>query len=94
MSNTYSEVWDLDVFFEGGSASPEFAAHLKAASEEITQFRKEVEGWQPADQASEAGRLASLVEMFDGAARKVRQAGAFVSCLRSEEHTSELQSHS
>ncbi|MFT9598404.1 M3 family oligoendopeptidase [Mesobacillus sp.] len=84
MSNTYSEVWDLDVFFEGGSASPEFAAHLKAASEEITQFRKEVEGWQPADQASEAGRLASLVEMFDGAARKVRQAGAFVSCLHAQ----------
>ncbi|MBT2686364.1 M3 family oligoendopeptidase [Bacillus sp. ISL-37] len=84
MSNTYSEVWDLDVFFEGGSDSPEFAAHLKAAGEEITQFKKELEGWQPADQASEAGRLASLVEMFDGAARKVRQAGAFVSCLHAQ----------
>jgi oligoendopeptidase F len=84
MSNTYSEVWDLDVFFEGGSDSPEFAAHLKAASEEITHFKNELEGWQPADQASEAGRLASLVEMFDGAARKVRQAGAFVSCLHAQ----------
>lgn len=84
MSNTYSEVWDLDVFFEGGSDSPEFAEHLKNASEEITQFKKEVESWQPSDQASEGARLASLVEIFDGAARKVRQAGAFVSCLHAQ----------
>ncbi|WLR56261.1 M3 family oligoendopeptidase [Mesobacillus subterraneus] len=81
MTNTYSEVWDLDVFFEGGSASPEFAAHLKAAGAEIEQFKKEVESWQPADHESEGSRLEGLVAMFDKAARKVRQAGAFVSCL-------------
>jgi oligoendopeptidase F len=84
MSNTYSEVWDLDVFFEGGSASPEFAAHLKAAGAEIEQFKKEVESWQPADQVSEGSTLESLVGMFDKAARKVRQAGAFVSCLHAQ----------
>ncbi|MEW8970644.1 MAG: M3 family oligoendopeptidase [Mesobacillus sp.] len=84
MSNTYSEVWDLDVFFEGGSASPEFAAHLKAAGAEIEQFKKEVESWQPADHKSEGSRLESLVGMFDKAARKVRQAGAFVSCLHAQ----------
>lgn len=84
MSNTYSEVWDLDVFFEGGSASPEFAAHLKAAGAEIEQFKKEVESWQPADHKSEGSRLESLVGMFDKAARKIRQAGAFVSCLHAQ----------
>lgn len=84
MSNTYSEVWDLDVFFEGGSSSPEFAAHLKEAGVEIEQFKKEVENWQPADQESERTRLESLVGMFDNAARKVRQAGAFVSCLHAQ----------
>ena len=84
MTNTYSEVWDLDVFFEGGSNSTEFAEHLKSASKEITQFKQEVENWQPVDQASEGTRLASFVEMFDGAARKVRQAGAFVSCLHAQ----------
>ena len=84
MSNTYSEVWDLDVFFEGGSDSPEFTAHLKAAEGEIAQFKKEVESWEPADHENEGSRLASLVGMFDGAARKVRQAGAFVSCLHAQ----------
>ena len=84
MSNTYSEVWDLDVFFEGGSDSPAFAEHLKSAGKDIASFKKEVESWQPADKKSEGERLASLVEMFDGAARKVRQAGAFVSCLHAQ----------
>ncbi|UYZ20847.1 M3 family oligoendopeptidase [Mesobacillus jeotgali] len=84
MSNTYSEVWDLDVFFEGGSDSPAFAEHLKSAGKDIASFKREVESWQPADQKSEGERLASLVEMFDGAARKVRQAGAFVSCLHAQ----------
>ncbi|MGA9228250.1 MAG: M3 family oligoendopeptidase [Mesobacillus sp.] len=84
MANTYSEVWDLDVFFEGGSNSAEFAAHMTAAAEEIAGFKKEVEKWQPSEHQDESARLTSLVEMFDGAARKVRQAGAFVSCLQAQ----------
>lgn len=84
MTNTYSEVWDLEVFFEGGSNSAEFAAHMTAASEEIAGFRKEVEKWRPSEHQDESARLTSLVEMFDRAARKVRQAGAFVSCLEAQ----------
>jgi oligoendopeptidase F len=85
VTNTYSEVWDLEVFFKGGSESPEFASHLQSAHEAISSFKKEVENWNADDQISEGNRLASLVEMFDGAARKVRQAGAFVSCLQAQD---------
>ncbi|MBT2677411.1 M3 family oligoendopeptidase [Bacillus sp. ISL-35] len=84
MTNTYSDVWDLEVFFKGGSSSQEFANHLKAAGEQIEKFKKEVEVWEPADQSSESSRLANLVNLFDGAAKKVRQAGAFVSCLHAQ----------
>ncbi|WP_079509829.1 M3 family oligoendopeptidase [Mesobacillus jeotgali] len=84
MSNTYSDVWNLDVFFEGGSDSPAFADHLKAAGEQIEKFKREVDRWQPVDQPDEGQRLVNLVELFDGAARKVRQAGAFVSCLHAQ----------
>lgn len=28
-TNTYSEVWDLDVFFKGGSTSQEFESHFQ-----------------------------------------------------------------
>lgn len=85
MTNTYSEVWDLEVFFKGGSESPEFASHLQSAQEAISSFKKDVGNWNPDNQVSEGSRLASLVEMFDGAARKVRQAGAFVSCLQAQD---------
>lgn len=85
MTNTYSEVWDLEVFFKGGSESPEFASHLQSAQEAISSFKKDVGNWNPGNQVSEGSRLASLVEMFDGAARKVRQAGAFVSCLQAQD---------
>jgi oligoendopeptidase F len=84
MKNTYSEVWDLDVFFEGGSTSAEFSSHMMAAAEAIAGFMNEVENWQPSEQQDECAQLTSLVEMFDGAARKVRQAGAFVSCLQAQ----------
>lgn len=84
MSNTYSEVWDLEVFFKGGSDSAEFASHLSATAENIKAFQTEVENWQPENSTNEAGNLAKLVELFDGAARKVRQAGAFVSCLQAQ----------
>ncbi|WP_435367720.1 M3 family oligoendopeptidase [Mesobacillus subterraneus] len=85
MTKRYSEVWDLEVFFQGGSESPEFASHLQSAQEAISSFKKEVGNWNPNDQVSEGNRLASLVEMFDGAAKKVRQAGAFVSCLQAQD---------
>jgi oligoendopeptidase F len=84
MTNTYSEVWDLDVFFEGGSDSPQFASHLSDAANTITAFQKEIESWQPENSTSETEKLVKLVELFDGAARKVRQAGAFVSCLQAQ----------
>lgn len=84
MANTYSDVWDLEVFFKGGSSSPEFADHLKAAGEQIEKFKKEVEGWEPVNQSTESAMLANLVGLFDGAAKKVRQAGAFVSCLHAQ----------
>ncbi|WHX39396.1 M3 family oligoendopeptidase [Mesobacillus sp. AQ2] len=84
MANTYSDVWDLEVFFKGGSSSPEFADHLKAAGGQIEKFKKEVEGWEPVNQSTESAMLANLVGLFDGAAKKVRQAGAFVSCLHAQ----------
>ena len=84
MANTYSEVWDLDVFFEGGSQSAEFESHLKATADAITGFQNEVAKWESGKNEDEGVILARLVEGFDGAARKLRQAGAFVSCLQAQ----------
>ena len=85
MTITYSEIWDLDLFFAGGSDSAEFASHLKATAESIEDFKTAVGDWQPGSQGEEGSILASLVQQFDGAARKLRQAGAYVSCLQAQD---------
>ncbi|GHH97085.1 hypothetical protein AM1BK_06280 [Neobacillus kokaensis] len=44
---TYSDVWNLDVFFKGGSDSQEFKDHLVQTEEVIKQFHAKVNSWTP-----------------------------------------------
>ncbi|MEW9107834.1 MAG: M3 family oligoendopeptidase [Cytobacillus gottheilii] len=83
-TKTYSEVWDLDVFFKGGSESEEFTAHLNETEEQIVQFKQSVQGWEPSNEASESSQLIELLKKFEETSKKIRQAGAFVSCLEAQ----------
>ncbi|MFC5732211.1 M3 family oligoendopeptidase [Cytobacillus gottheilii] len=83
-TKTYSEVWDLDVFFKGGSESEEFTAHLNETEEQIEQFKQSVQGWEPSNEASESSQLIELLKKFEETSKKIRQAGAFVSCLEAQ----------
>lgn len=85
MTADFSEVWDLDCFFEGGSESRGFANHLTDTEKTITAFKHEISSWLPNNEVADRYELESLVGQFDGAARKVRQAGAFVSCLQAQD---------
>ncbi|ALC89861.1 oligoendopeptidase [Bacillus sp. FJAT-18017] len=82
--NTYSDVWDLDVFFPGGSASKEFEAHLTDTEGTINQFYSKVKSWQPSIVEKDADLLAVLISLFEEASKKIRQAGAFISCLKAQ----------
>ncbi|QVY60425.1 M3 family oligoendopeptidase [Cytobacillus gottheilii] len=83
-TKTYSEVWDLDVFFKGGSESEEFTAHLNETEEQIEQFKQSLQGWEPSNEASESSQLIELLKKFEETSKKIRQAGAFVSCLEAQ----------
>lgn len=83
-TSTYSEVWDLDVFFQGGSASEEFAAHLVDAAQRIEQFKAVVNEWEPASTIVDYEPLVDIINRFEGVTKKVRQAGAFISCLQAQ----------
>lgn len=70
------QTWELEVFFPGGSGSPQFAEYLdvleadtKALSAEISTAISGVEAW--------ADRLVKVQQLMN----RFRQAGAFVSCL-------------
>lgn len=80
-TTTYSGVWNLDVFFDGGSNSPELEKHLLNTEESIKHFESKVNGWKPLNSAEDSNYLQGLLTDLEGTAKKVIQVGAFVGCL-------------
>ncbi|KAF0818294.1 Oligoendopeptidase F-like protein [Bacillus sp. ZZV12-4809] len=83
-ATAYSSVWDLDVFFKGGSNSAEFQQHLQITRKHIDSFSNVIHKWEPSNSAADAAEISEIIELFQQTARKVRQAGAFVSCLQAQ----------
>lgn len=83
-TTTYSTVWDLDVFFIGGSSSEAFIKHLKATDEKIKAFKSAVQNWETTNSISDRTMLANLITQFEDGTKKLREAGAFVSCLEAQ----------
>ena len=79
-----SQTWDLDVFFPGGSGSPEFRAFLDELAARVTRLQEQLEAAQvPASPAELDGWTPLIVECQE-LVRRLRQAGAFVSCLQAQ----------
>lgn len=83
-ATTYSDVWNLDVFFKGGSESEEFASHLKATNEGIQTFNELVSDWEPSNSVKGQTKIKELINHFEVVVKKIRQAGAYVSCLQAQ----------
>lgn len=83
-ATTYSDVWNLDVIFKGGSDSPEFADHLKITSELIELFQTKVNHWTLLHTSEDMVYLKELLTDFEQVGQKLRQASAFVSCLQAQ----------
>ncbi|WHY76269.1 M3 family oligoendopeptidase [Neobacillus sp. WH10] len=80
-ATTYSEVWNLDVFFKGGSDSSELQEHLIQTEDQIKHFETRVNNWTPINSLEDSNYLQELLGDLEGAAKKLIQAGAFVGCL-------------
>nr|WP_263325646.1 M3 family oligoendopeptidase [Neobacillus sp. Marseille-Q6967] len=83
-SPTYSDVWNLEVIFKGGSDSAELADHLEVTKDLIEQFHLKVNHWTPSNSSDDAATLTELLADFEAAGKKLRQAGAFVGCLQAQ----------
>ncbi|MGG1400465.1 M3 family oligoendopeptidase [Bacillus salipaludis] len=81
---TYSDVWDLDVIFKGGSDSPEFTTHIQKTEQLIQLFQTKVNQWTPKNNLEDKVYLHELLVDFESVAKKLRQAGAFVGCLQAQ----------
>jgi oligoendopeptidase F len=82
--STYSDVWNLDIIFKGGSNSPEFAKHLDKTKELIEHFQSKVNGWTPLNSIEDKIFLKEILTDFEKTGKKLRQASAFVSCLQAQ----------
>jgi len=86
-TNTYEQKWDLDVFFKGGSSSLEFQSFLEALQKELSEFSALVESFQVPTNVDEKEELIIILNAFQSTFKKLRQAGAFVSCLTAQDTT-------
>ncbi|MFJ5621469.1 M3 family oligoendopeptidase [Peribacillus loiseleuriae] len=81
----YPLTWDIDVFFKGGSASQEFADFLDQLRLDVGKFDTLVSGWKVKSVEQDQHLLESAMELFEQSGKKMRQAGAFVSCLEAQD---------
>ena len=83
----YSEVWDLDVFFEGGSNSSELREHLNELDNKLTLLEdKALEIEVPTSSLAAPG-VAKLIELIKDAALNMSQAGAVIGCFLAADTT-------
>ncbi|TJY39824.1 M3 family oligoendopeptidase [Cohnella pontilimi] len=82
MTNDYAKVWDLEVFFPGGSESPKFAEFMseteRTTAELLTQLRESEGG------AANIERLGERTSQIQQLLSRLRQSESFVLCLTSQ----------
>lgn len=83
----YSEVWDLDVFFKGGSISPELRTHLNDVNEKIGQLEESLEKIQIPNSVHDAQNLLALIELLKDSSVHLQQASAVIGCYLAADMT-------
>lgn len=86
-TKTYAEVWDLDVFFKGGSSSPELREHLNALTVKLDSFEQTLSTFDVPKNESDADKIASIIEETKQVAENLSQAGAVVGCYLAQDTT-------
>lgn len=77
----YSEVWDLDVFFKGGSHSPELKEHLEKVKTQIVALENRIEAFSVPTKVEDAKEVHDLLESITATALNLREASAVIGCF-------------
>ncbi|MFD2043899.1 M3 family oligoendopeptidase [Ornithinibacillus salinisoli] len=80
----YSQTWDLDVIFPGGSESKEFQTYLHTVQDEISKLESSVEDFDPKDSLTSATKLVDITNSLESTMKKLRESFAFISCLSAQ----------
>ncbi|MCH7322586.1 M3 family oligoendopeptidase [Solibacillus sp. MA9] len=82
---TYPQVWDLDVFFPGGSASPELKQHIENLKPKFDVLKEKVDRLEIPTSTDAAPTLLSILESIKETFMHISQAGAMLSCLTAQD---------
>jgi oligoendopeptidase F len=77
----YPVVWDLDVFFPGGSESTQLREHLNQLEPRIASFEESVQQFGVPQSLSDAQFIVSILEEIKEIRLHIGQARSFISCL-------------
>ena len=80
----YNPTWDLDSLFTGGSASQEFRNYLNQIQTEIKQLEEQFITLEAKSDIFSA-TLTEFIKELEETLFKLREAGAFVSCLSAQD---------
>ena len=83
----YSEVWDLEVFFKGGSDSEELRTHLNGVDELLNSLEKEAVEFSVPTSADAANDIVNLIDSIKNVALNLSQAGAVIGCFLAADTT-------
>ncbi len=82
-----SQTWDLEVIFPGGSESPQFSAFLDELQADIAALRAKLTTVALPTTPAHLGHWSPLLTEVQEIAKRIRQGGAFVSCLNAQSMT-------
>lgn len=86
MKTPLNQTWDLDTFFKGGSASPEFASFLEETKQRIVEFKENLAAAKAPQNAQEGEQLFELVNQSQSISQRLGEAMSFTGCLASDNH--------
>jgi oligoendopeptidase F len=88
----YPEVWDLDVFFPGGSESPQLREHLDSLNPQIASFGQKAEQFKVPQSVGDALYIAELLQEISEIRISMGQARSFIGCLLAQ-NTTDKKAH-
>ena len=83
----YSEVWDLDVFFKGGSESQELREYLDEVAKKMSALEEKAAAFQTPRSAAEAGEVASMIDSIMDVGLNLSEGRAVIGCFLAADTT-------
>ncbi|WP_028784912.1 M3 family oligoendopeptidase [Thalassobacillus devorans] len=83
--NTYNQSWDLDSIFPNGSESKELKYYVQKTERLMARLEEIVVDLQFPGYQSGKGNLMEAVDVLQSVTKRIREIGAFVSCLAAQD---------